>query len=134
MNMNPPQPNTPVRNTKLFFPRAFVFSQRCFALSDGGFSREQYQRHKLIGDIFNQAVEGFKPTEENSGYTSELEENCSYPPARRKLRLLNEGIGCDKGHRGHTRLDPGVLASQNCLCTLEGFAAEQRYMFAGYFD
>jgi hypothetical protein len=38
--------------------------------------------------------------------------------------LLNEGIGCDKGHRGHAGLDPGVLASQNCLGTLECFAAE----------
>lgn len=48
--------------------------------------------------------------------------------------LLNEGIGCDKGHRGHTKLDLGALASQNSLGTLEGFAAEQGHMFASDLD
>jgi len=38
--------------------------------------------------------------------------------------LLNEGIGCDKGRRGHARFDLGVLTSQHCLGTLQGFTTE----------
>lgn len=48
ITMNPPHPNTPTRSTKLFFPLALVFCQRCLAFSDGGLSSEQYHRHKLM--------------------------------------------------------------------------------------
>ena len=65
MNMSPPHRNTPTRNTKLFFPLAFVLCQRCLAFSDGGLMSEQYHRHKLIGDILNQVFEDFKPTDVN---------------------------------------------------------------------
>jgi hypothetical protein len=48
--------------TKLFFPLALVFCQRSPAFSDGGWSSEQYQRHKRIDDNLNQIFERFKPT------------------------------------------------------------------------
>ena len=60
MNINPPHPNTPTRNTKFFFPLAFVFCHPCFAFSDGGLSFVQYHRNKLMDDILNQELVVFK--------------------------------------------------------------------------
>jgi len=66
--MNPPHPNTPKRSTKLFFPLALVFCQRCLAFSDGGLSSEQYHRHQLMAHILNQLFKGFKPTVETKQF------------------------------------------------------------------
>lgn len=57
------------------------------------------------------------------------------PEFQSGLVLLNRRIGGDKSHRGHSRLDLGVLATtKSSLSAFQSLAAEQRNMFARDLD